>query len=207
MAKTDLITVEVRKKLRPKPNRAPYWQRLAPGCFVGYRPAADGAAGTWAAKGADERPIALGSFSEFDEKERFAKAKAAAEAAVSGGNAKAPSIFVADACREYAKGRPDAERFFQKSVYEDPIAIIKLHRLSYADLDAWRKRLEARPTERLKSATRVRAPSSVNREMSPLRAALRKVLAPGHPDPKNPPWQAALAKLRFKANFAGASSL
>ena len=45
---TDLSTVKNREGL--KPRREPYWQRLAVGQFLGYRPLSTGPGGNWIAR-------------------------------------------------------------------------------------------------------------------------------------------------------------
>lgn len=42
MAGRDLSRVRDREALRAAANAEPYWQRLRPGCFVGYAPSAKG---------------------------------------------------------------------------------------------------------------------------------------------------------------------
>ena len=109
----DLSRVKDREKLASR-GSVPYWQRLRPGCFVGFRPSAKGGAGTWVARANDEeqggyRFKALGSFAEKPSSERFAAAKQEAEAfAVEverGGIADDGDKIetVADACRQFAK--------------------------------------------------------------------------------------------------------
>ena len=44
----DLGTVRDRDKL--KPQREPYWQKLATGQYLGYRPSKIGKGGTWIAR-------------------------------------------------------------------------------------------------------------------------------------------------------------
>jgi hypothetical protein len=61
----DLSKVKERDALRNQ--REPYWQRIRPGCFLGYRPSAREGAGTWIARAYDEdqrcyRLKALGDF-------------------------------------------------------------------------------------------------------------------------------------------------
>ncbi len=78
----DLSRVKEREALRSQ--REPYWQRLRPGCFLGYRPSARGDAGGWIARAYDEdhrcyRLRALGTFTTFPSRDRFAAAKAEAE--------------------------------------------------------------------------------------------------------------------------------
>jgi integrase len=203
-AKIDLSVVRERDRLRPKSNRTPHWHRLRPGCFVGYRPTTDHAAGIWSAQAyvdGRRREKALGAFGEFAPSERFQKAKAAAEAFMaveeSGGRSRALVITVEDAARAYvAKGHGSAEEHFRLSVYPDPIGAIKLEKLRRQHLAEWLDRLKARPVARRKNAGK-RAPASVNREMAPLRAALRLVLPPGQPNTEAA-WQEAIKPISAK---------
>ena len=203
----DLSRVRDREAL--KPRREPHWQRLHPGCFIGYRPSAREGAGTWIARAYDEqersyRLKALGDFSDKAANERFAAAKREAEefaaSVESGGHVRDAAETVVDACRNYAKGRPDAEGRFRRHVYADSIATVKLTKLRRHHLLAWRQRLEERPAmvSRNKEGerrTRERSPSSTNRDMVVLRAALNKVLAPGAPGTEAA-WQEALKPIR-----------
>lgn len=181
----DLSRVNLRQGLSPR--REPYWQRLGIGRTLGFRPSKAGSkGGTWIAKYYDplsrRRSLhALGDYGELAPNERFAVAKHEAEAwfdHVGTGGAPKP-ITVGEACRRYAKGRPDADGRFRRFVYDDAIARIQLHKLGKAHLVAWRERLEATPalvTRRKKGepVTRERSEASVNRDMVPLRAALNK---------------------------------
>ena len=70
---TKIDTVSARSKLAAR--REPYWQRLAAGCHIGYRAAADGL-GTWIAKFRDastgERTIqSLGGLDQLPASERY----------------------------------------------------------------------------------------------------------------------------------------
>lgn len=202
-AKLDLSTVRERNALKPKANRTPHFQRLRPGLFLGFTPATDGSAGTWAALAnvdGSRRQRALGSFGDLQPNERFAKAKAAAEAFMaqeeSGGRSQELLVTVADACRAYVKNHDAfAESPFRLTVYEDPIGAIKLEKLRRQHLVAWRQRVEARPVRGKPGA--VRAPATINREMAPLRAALRKVMAPGQPNTEAA-WQEAIKPISRK---------
>jgi hypothetical protein len=189
----DLSRVKIREALAAR--REPHWQRLRPGCFVGYRPSAREGAGTWIGRAYDEdasayRLRALGDFGALPVRDRFAAAKKDAEAFAelveSGGALKESIETVEDACRRYAAENREAEARFKRLVYNDPIAKLKLSRLRRHHLNEWRQRLAAMPalvTRRKKGAqvVRTRAPATVNREMTVLRAALNKVLAPGRP--------------------------
>jgi integrase len=200
-AKLDLSTVRERDRLKPKTNRTPHWQRLRPGLFLGYRPSTDGAAGTWAVQtylDAKTKEHRLGSFGEFTASERFAKAKAAAEALMAqreaGGEVDVLVSTVAEVCRKYAKTHASAEAYFRLSVYNHPIAKITLEKLRQRHLAEWRADLKARPVQlsRQRVATHQRAPSSINREMAPLRAALNAAKLP------NSDWKEAIKPISAK---------
>lgn len=186
----DLSRVANRDKL--KPRREPYWQRLAIGQFVGYRPAPDRAAGSWIAKHYDaetqqKRYHALGDFGGLPANERHQAAVSAARAwfehlALGG----APKVqTVAEACRAYAATRPDAEARFRRQVYGHRIARIPLHKLTEAQVKAWRAHLEALPAQVTRhkggnQVTRPRSPASVNRDSAAFRAALNAAFRARH---------------------------
>jgi len=199
----DLSKVGDRGKL--KAQREPHWQRLRAGCFLGFRPSKTGSKGTWIARAYDEdagkyRLKALGDFGTLPGNEMFVAAKKEAEALAalveSGGEVRAKIETVADACEEYAKTRPEAEERFQRYVYADPLAKVKLDKLRRRHVSEWRGRLEAKPSRVTRSKDgdqvfRKRAASTVNRDMVVLRAALSKVLSPGTPN-SEAAWQEAL---------------
>lgn len=203
----DLSRVKEREALPPR--REPHWQRIRPGCFLGYRPSAREGIGTWVARAYDEdqrayRLKALGDFGNLPGRDRFAAAKkegeAFAELVESGGQTEEKVETVEDACRRYAKTNTEAEGRFRRHVYSDAIAKLKLAKVRRNHLKSWRDRLEAKPVlvSRRKKGdplTRPRAPSSVNRDMAMLRAALNKILAPGAPDTEAA-WQEALKPIR-----------
>ncbi|WP_435199751.1 tyrosine-type recombinase/integrase [Qipengyuania sp. 902] len=199
----DLSKVGEREKL--KVRREPHWQRLRAGCFLGYRPSKRGGPGTWIARIYDEdtrsyRPKSLGDFGELPGNARFAAAKKEAEALAelveAGGEIRAKVETVAGACRSYAEGRPEAESRFKRYVYDDPIGKVKLEKLRRRHLADWRKRLEDKPAlvsrnKGKEKRTRPRAPSTINRDMASVRAALTKVMSPGTPN-SEAAWQEAL---------------
>lgn len=199
----DLSKVGNRDRL--KAQREPHWQRLRAGCFLGFRPSKRGGKGTWIARAYDEdagryQVKSLGDFGTLPGNEMFAAAKREAEKLAelveSGGKIRAKMETVADACREYAKDRPEAEKRFYRYVYADAIAKVKLDKLRRRHVREWRDRLEAQPalvSRRKKGdpVERERAPSTVNRDMAVLRAALSKVLSPGAPN-SEAAWQEAL---------------
>jgi len=199
----DLSKVGEREKLAMQ--REPHWQRLRVGCFLGFRRSKQGGKGTWIARAYDEdagkyRLKALGDFGTLPGNEMFAAAKKEAEKLAAliegGGEVRAKIETVADACKEYAKGRPEAAHRFRRYVDADPIAKVKLEKLRRRHLKEWRERLEAQPSlvSRRKKGEpihRKRAASTVNRDMAVLRAALAKVLSPGAPN-SEAAWQEAL---------------
>lgn len=199
----DLSKVGERERL--KAQREPHWQRLRAGCFLGFRPSKRGGKGTWIARAYDEdagkyRVKSLGDFGTLAGNEMFTAAKKEAEKLAelveAGGEVRAKIETVADACRAYAKARPEAGHRFRRYVYADPIAKVKLDKLRRRHVKEWRERLEAQPalvSRRKKGEPihRKRAPSTVNRDMAVFRAALAKVLSPGTPN-SEAAWQEAL---------------
>ena len=203
----DLSKVGVREGL--KAQREPHWQRLRAGCFLGFRPSLRGGAGSWIARAYDDdarayKLKALGDFGAMPANERFGAAKKEAEAFAekieTGGVSQAKIVTVADACREYAKTRKEAESRFKRFVYDDAIAKVKLDKLRRRHLAEWRKRLEEAPAQISRAKTgerrvRDRAASTVNREMAVLRAALAQVLKKGDPNTEAA-WQEALQAIK-----------
>jgi site-specific recombinase XerD len=201
----DLSIVRDREKLRPNKKAEPCWQRIRPGCYVGYTPSAKGGQGTWIARAYDEetrryRRRALGAFPELPGDKKFTAAKAEAERFAhkvsSGGHVAEKIEIVADACRAFAKGRPEDEARFRRYVYDDPIAKLKLDKLRRRHVMEWRERLEALPAlvsrrKKGEPVYRKRTAATVNRDMAVLRAALGKVLSPGAPN-SEAAWQEAL---------------
>lgn len=204
---TDLCRVSERETL--KPRREPYWHRLRPGCFVGYRPSARGGAGTWIARAYDEegrryRLKALGAFGDHAASARFTLAKEGSEAfAIQVERGALPDQrleTVADACRHFAKSRVQAEQRFCRYVYGDPLGKVKLTKLRRSHLVSWRDRLKDTPAlvSRRKSGkpvTRPRSPATVNRDMAILRTALGSVLPLGAPNTEAA-WQEALKPIK-----------
>ncbi len=199
----DLSKVGERDRLKPK--REPHWQRLRAGCFLGFRPSKRGGAGTWIARAYDEdsgkyRLKSLGDYGTLTGNARFAAAKKDAEALAelveAGGTIRAKVETVGDACRAYSEDRPEAQSRFKRHVHGDPLAKVKLDKLRRRHLLEWRARLEEKPAlvsrnKEGEKTVRKRAPSSVNRDMAVLRAALAKVLAMGAPN-SEAAWQEAL---------------
>lgn len=203
----DLSRVRDRDSL--KPRREPYWQRIRPGCFLGYRPSAKAGPGSWIARAYDEdqrgyRLKALGSFGDRPANERFAVAKQEAErfaAEVEHGSGRDEEIeTVEDACRHFADAHSEADARFTRYVYSDPIAKVKLAKLRRSHLKAWRQRLEKTPAlvsrrKKGEPVTRSRSPATLNRDMAVLRTALGQVVPLGAPN-TDAAWQEALKPVR-----------
>lgn len=206
----DLSTVRNRDKL--KPQREPYWHKLATGQFLGFRPSSIGNTGTWIARyyTAETRKQATHSFGEFADmppSDRFSAASKAARAwfdHLSGGGAQ-KTITVREACERYAADRPEAAVRLNRAVYGDPIAKVAVSKLTRENVREWRKRLEDRPAlvalnhkrgkPQGEPITRKRSPATVNRDMVPLRAALN--LALDHGDALNDQaWRVALRPIK-----------
>lgn len=201
----DLARVKTREALKCRPKGEPYWQRLQPGCYIGFAPSAKGGGGTWHARAYDPdtrsyRRQSLGAFDELPGNSKFGAAKIEAEKyskmVEAGGHVVAKVETVGDACRRYAEQRPEAEARFKRYVYDDSISKVKLAKLRRRHLADWRKRLENRPalvsrSKKQDERVRQRAPSTVNRDMAVLRAALAKVLSPGTPN-SEAAWQEVL---------------
>lgn len=206
----DLSTVRSRDKL--KPQREPYWHKLATGQFLGFRPSSIGKGGTWIARyyTAETRKQALqsmGDFSELQPSDRFSAASKAARVwfdHLSGGGAQ-QTITVRQACERYAADKPDAAGRFERAVYSDPIAKATVSKLTKEQVRGWRKRLTDKPALVARNRkrgkpqgdpiTRDRSPSTVNRDMVPLRAALNMAL--DHGDALNDQaWRVALRPIK-----------
>jgi integrase len=203
----DLSRVKERQEL--KPQREPYWQRLRPGCFLGYRPSWREGRGTWIARAYDEdlqryKLKALGDFPRFAGSEQFAAAKIQAESFAHlvemGGIESLEIETVEQACRAFGDRNPDAEGRFRRHVYDDPIARVKLVKLRRHHVEAWRQRLDEKPAlvsrnKKGPKKTRPRAPSSINRDRAVLRTALGRVLALGPPN-SEAAWQEPLKPIK-----------
>lgn len=150
----DLSRVKTRELLKPRPKAEPHWQRLHPGCYLGFAPSAKGGEGTWHARAYDPETRgyprkSLGSFSELPGSAKFAAAKAETESFAklieAGGQIATKVETVADACRVYAENRPEAESRFKRYVYSDALGKVTLTKLRRRHLAEWRKRLEEKP--------------------------------------------------------------
>jgi integrase len=203
----DLSKVGERARLKAKPGKAPHYQRLRDGTFLGFRPDSQ----TWTARARDDSgkylTKSLGDYGALPGNDKFGAARRDAEAwadkVQSGGVTAAKIETVSDACKSYLDTVHDrngiAAGVFRRHVYADPLGSVKLDKLRRHHLRDWRKRLEGAPAavtrDKAKSSTKERAKSTVNRDMVPLRAALRRVLPAGAPG-TDAAWQEALLPFR-----------
>ena len=196
MATVNLNKVDARNRLAPR--RDPYWQRIESGCFLGFRKMAVESTGTWLARCRDattskQSQQPLGEFAEQPAHARFdAASKAAREWFMHlerGG--KATPITVKVACANYVKhlrggGKEraalDTEQRFARWVNDHKIGAITLQKLKPGDVDAWRRALASAPVipqDKSKAPTRPRSASTLNRDMTSLRAALNLAVENG----------------------------
>ena len=194
---TRIDTVDSRSRLKPRAE--PYWTRVNAGCQIGFRKMTSTSTGTWIAKfrDADEdrrEKRSLGDFDHLPPSQRHDAAKAAAEEWFKhlrkGGTG--GKVTVRTACETYVehlrslgKGKTadDVKRRFAQYVNDKPLGPIELQRLKPRDIELWRKSLAttmATPQDKSKAPTRPRSASTLNRDMTPLRAALNLALADGH---------------------------
>lgn len=190
----NIQTVTGRSKL--KPRREPYWQRLSKGFYLGFRKMSADTDGAWLLRMLDETTgkqnhKTLGGFPEVAAHARFDAASREAqkwlEHLQQGGITKPKSIT--DVCSNYVshikgtkgeKAAKDIERRFKSYVIDDQgFALLPLAKLSPAHIDAWRKRLLNRPTTSGGNRGKTRSPSTLNRDMTPFRAALNLAFKEG----------------------------
>jgi integrase len=190
---TKIDTVSARQKL--KPRREQYWHRISKGCYVGVRKMTPGSAGSWWARYRDDNGVqearSIGPLSEYPDHQRFDAAVKAArewfEHLGIGGSV--VEVTVAAACQDYvAKIKAengdtpahDLEKRFERWVYAKQIAHIELTKLTRDHVKAFRRQLVNAPVIVNKAGeTRARAPDTINRDMTALRAALNNALADG----------------------------
>lgn len=175
-------SVDVRRR-KCVPRRDPYWMRLTKGRYIGYRKMAAGREGTWLARAYDGAKYVyhpLDDFAALPDGERYDAAKKAAEEwfkHLDLGGSTAPCSVKA-ACEAYLdylraekseRAAMDAEGYFRRLVYSDPISKILLSKLTKAHMADWRERVLFHNPDR----------SSFNRNITALRAALNRALERG----------------------------
>ena len=213
MGTINLGKVEARNRLAPR--RDPYWQRIEAGCFLGYRKMTADSTGAWLARSRDatagkQIQSPLGEFSDHPAHARFDIASKAARDwfAHLGRGGKAKAITVKVACANYVKhltiagkaqAARDTEKRFARWVDEHKIGCITLQKLKPGDIDGWRKGLAATPTipqnKKNKKPTRARSASTLNRDMTSLRAALNLAVENGDAT-SDAPWKVKLRPVK-----------
>lgn len=194
----------VAQQAKLKPRKAPYWRRLAIGQHIGTRKTEAGL--HWQAKAYDpatqkEAVKSLGDFGDLPANERYSAAVKAALAWFEhvGKGGQRESLTVAKAWRRYAEHQrrakgdaaaDDTLARFKRYVENDPIAGVSLEKLTKRHVDEWRNRLAGQPAMQVKRGPRCRvqtpqpvpkakSPSTLNRDMVPMRAALNLALEDG----------------------------
>ena len=195
---TKIDTVDSRSKL--KVRSAPYWQRLTAGRHIGIRKTSAATDGTWlcqfyAPEDHKQTRRSLGSFAHLKASLQYDAAKAEAETwfkHLDRGGKPSAAITVKEACGNYVEhlvglgkttAANDVRRRFKQYLNDTPLAQVELQRLKPRDFENWRKTLAttmARPQDKSKAATRPRSASTLNRDMTPVRAALNLALEDGH---------------------------
>ena len=193
----DRVDVRARLELR----RDPYWMRISEGRYIGFRKMTRGAAGNWLARVYVDNKYtyrSLGDYAELPEKERFDAAMKEANVWFSHldlGGSTAPHSVKA-ACESYVErlrseegetAASNADGFMRRVVYSDPVAGVLLSDTAELkrECSEWRKRI----------LKRCPAKSSVNRYLTPLRAALNQAFEDGHVTSRQP-WLKALKPLK-----------
>jgi integrase len=172
-----------------KPRRDPYWTKVSKGCYLGYRKMSASTTGSWLARCLDEttgkqayKP--LGDFTDLPDHLRHDAALKSAQAWFEhlgkGGSAKV--VTVANACQKYAehlreskgeKAAKDVIARFTNYVYpHKKLASTELSKLTPAHLETWRKALRSTPNAGGSRRGELRTDSTLNRDMTCLRAAL-----------------------------------
>lgn len=194
-SRIDTVTARSRLKSR----REPYWAKLSGGRHLGYR-RMTAAGGTWVARYWDPSQYkklnrSLGALAGTPPHAQYDVARKLAEewfADLDSGEAPtAPAtvLTVSGACAAYVAekrnsgdeaGARDAEARFNRLITDTALGETELRQLTREDMQAFRETLISTPCARGKA--RGRAPATINRDLTALRAALNKA----HDDGKVP---------------------
>ena len=184
---TDLSKVKNRDAL--KPRREPYWHKISQSNHLGFRKLNKESQGTWLARTYDNQTLkkpqkSLGGFSEFPDNLRFELAQKAAQEWFThlGRGGSTEEVTIQNVCDNYIehlkqegneKGSLDTSKRFKAYVLDDSrFANTPLSKLTPKLVQAWRNRLSNEPTKAGKNKGKKRSDSSLNRDMTPFRAAL-----------------------------------
>lgn len=179
-------------------RRAPYWQRLSKGCFLGYRKMTTTSPGVWQVRyrkeDGDQAIASLGTLEDIRPHERFDRAVVEArkliEQILHTGTVHQDVITVRDACDAYVKtvrglkGNKEANELasrYHRRIHNDPIQSIELNKLTRNAIAAYRERLVNTPVRVNRAGdTRMRSKDTVNRDLAALRVALNNAFRQGH---------------------------
>lgn len=187
---------KVNERDKLKPRRDPYWLKISKGCYLGFRKMSAGASGTWSARfsaSGYEKQVykTLDDVTDLPDHQRYDAAQKAAQAWFEhlgkGGSAKITTL--ADACNNYvvhlqdAKGAAAAEnarnRFKNYVLNNKALSSVELSKLTPAHLASWRKSIKDKPTISGPNKGQPRSDSTLNRDMTCLRAALNHAYKDG----------------------------
>lgn len=187
----DLSKVSGRENLELR--REPHWMRLGTGNSLGFRRMTSSSEGTWIARYWDsiqsKKPMkSLGEFRELPKNQRFTAAKIEAENWFQhlGRGGQAGTYTVTNACGDYAKhvrstkgvkAANDASTRFKNYVLDDPaFASVELSKLTPQVIEKWLDRVRKRPSTAGANRGQLRSDSTLNRDITPFRAALNYAL-------------------------------
>lgn len=191
----DLSKVSARESLELR--REPHWMRLGTGNSLGFRRMTSASEGTWIARYWDaiqsKKPMkSLGEFRELPKNQRFTAAKQEAEKWFLhlGRGGQTGVYTIADACKDYVKnvlttkGRKaadDASTRFKNYVLDDQaFANIELTKLTPQIIEKWLDRVRLRPSTSGPNRGKLRSASTLNRDVTPFRAALNCAMEHGY---------------------------
>lgn len=203
-------TVTARNRL--KPRREPYWTKLSGGRHLGYR-RMTASGGTWVARYWDPSQYkkhnrSLGALAGTPPHAQYDVARRLAEEWFadldSGGTTTAPTtvLTVSGACAAYVaekrasgdkSGAQDAAARFNRLITNTALGETELRQLKREDMQVFREKLISTPVCE-QGKERGRAPATINRDLTALRAALNKALDDGETD-SDFAWRRALKAL------------
>lgn len=198
---SNITTVGARDKL--KPRHEPYFAKLGAGRFLGFQKLTSTSVGSWVARyrhpdTLKQHKRSLGDFGDLPAHQRFDAAKEAAEAWFShlgaGGQAEAVTIkrvcelYVKHVREDKARGNTPADDMqgrYRRWVDDSPLGKLELTKARRTHFRAWRQSLAKTPAKVSRDSrevplTRERSASSVNRDVTALRAALNWAKSEGY---------------------------
>lgn len=178
-----------------KPRRDPYFESMGKGLALGFRKMRSDSFGTWIARYYDavsqkQLHHPLGDFANFPNSERYGEALKAAQSwfkhISQGGSTE--NLSIKDVCLRYvsylkennkAKTGQDVLKRFERLVFSTSLSTLDLKKLTPLHLDVWRKGIREAAALNGPRKGNPRSDSSINRDMTALRAALNKAYEDG----------------------------